>query len=396
MNHLRRNPLPPLGVGTAAVAAAIGLVVGGTGGAILAAGVLVCGATGAAALVLRRSQRAQLRRLGELTEAVASLEQAVGRVGKRQGALSERVDDGLTETRTALTEVRKDLIAAERRSAARHTQAERWAEAAAQRNEPLTASAARVAADLASVRADLERLRLAGRDAAAEAGRRVYGKVEDLLALYRDIDPVGALPHTQGWAAGVDLVRYLYTQVTERGRTRVLECGSGSSTVMFAYAMRQAGEGRVVALEHEPRFAEATRGMLRERGLEEWAEVVDAPLTPVTIADEVWDWYDLKAIPDGEFDLVVVDGPPGKTGPQARYPALPMLLDRLASDAAVVLDDAFRPEERATADRWSEEFSGFERERISHERGTIVLRRADGGERRGPSRRPNARQSRGT
>jgi predicted O-methyltransferase YrrM len=144
--------------------------------------------------------------------------------------------------------------------------------------------------------------------------------------------------------------------------------------VLFAYALRANGTGRVVALEHEPHFAEATRRMLRERGLADWAEVVDAPLVDVRLGDGIWHWYDTNAVPEGEFDLLVVDGPPGKTGPQARYPALPLLRDHLAPGALIVLDDANRTEEQATAERWGAEFPEFTQERIRHERGTIVLR----------------------
>jgi predicted O-methyltransferase YrrM len=203
----------------------------------------------------------------------------------------------------------------------------------------------------------------------------VYAEVEDLMALYRDIGPDRALPPMHGWAAGPDLARFLYREVVEQGRRSVLECGSGSTTVILAYAMRLIGEGRVVALEHEPRFAAATRKMLEERELTEWAEVVDAPLTDVRVADGERRWYDTARLPDGSFDLILVDGPPGGTGPQARYPAVPLLLARMEKDALVVLDDARRADERAIGERWAAEFDGFALETLPHDHGTIVLRR---------------------
>ncbi|MEU5875436.1 class I SAM-dependent methyltransferase [Glycomyces sp. NPDC047369] len=375
----RRTLLVPLiALGTAVAAAAAGLAVGGTPGAVLAAGVLVSGTVAASALVLRRRQREHERLLRGLADAVAAVERTAVNTRSRHISLSERLDARFDETRRAVADVRLELAAAERRAAERHAQARNWAEVAKTRHEALADRAGRIAAAVEEARAEGELRGRANGDAVATQARRVYGKVEDLLALYYDVDPGRALPHTQGWAAGVDLARYLYLQVREHGRTRVLECGSGSSTVLFAYALRAIGSGRAVALEHEPRFAEATRGMLRERGLEDWAEVVDAPLTEVPLAGETWRWYDPQAVPAGEFDLLVVDGPPGSTGPQARYPAVPVLYDRLASGALVVLDDAFRPEERATAERWAAEFDGFEPERIGHERGTIVLRKPTG------------------
>jgi hypothetical protein len=56
--------------------------------------------------------------------------------------------------------------------------------------------------------------------------------------------------------------------------------------------------------------------------------------------------------------LMVVDGPPGATGPQARYPALPALLQAIPADPArplqvtLLLDDLIRADEQATASAW--------------------------------------------
>ena len=55
------------------------------------------------------------------------------------------------------------------------------------------------------------------------------------------------------------------------------------------------------------------------------------------------------------IDLVFVDGPPGTTGPLARYPALPVLRDRCAPGARFILDDAARPDERTIINRWTRE-----------------------------------------
>ena len=88
---------------------------------------------------------------------------------------------------------------------------------------------------------------------------------------------------------------------------------------------------------------------LADQDLTEFATVIDAPL--------VDGWYDpaaLGRLPKRGIDLLLVDGPPaGGPGIQAsRYRALPALADRLAPNAAVVLDDADREGERRVLDRW--------------------------------------------
>ncbi|THV37741.1 class I SAM-dependent methyltransferase [Glycomyces buryatensis] len=205
--------------------------------------------------------------------------------------------------------------------------------------------------------------------------RTAYAQIEDLLALYRELDPGEALPRMRGWAAGPELLRFLCDEVATRERRQVVECGSGTTTVVLAYAMRARGVGAVTALEHDPHYAAETRWELAERNLEMWAEVVDAPLTDVDIAGEPWRWYDLSGLDVNAVDLLLVDGPPGATGPQARYPALPLLAERLVGDATVVMDDANRSDERAIVERWTNEFEGFTVQSLPHERGTAVLRR---------------------
>ena len=48
---------------------------------------------------------------------------------------------------------------------------------------------------------------------------------------------------------------------------------------------------------------------------------------------------------------------PGLTGNLARYPALPVLADRLAEGAYILLDDTERDDEQEILNRWIHEFS---------------------------------------
>ncbi|PRY59060.1 class I SAM-dependent methyltransferase [Glycomyces artemisiae] len=317
---------------------------------------------GAAALLWRQSRRAQAEQrrqqaaVRQLTEKVSGLSRRVKRLqeDQEQGRrhLADRIDATYARIRQVPGDTRR-LVREDDRSG-------------------------RVLDAIGAVREEVESIPRMTRRLVREWNRIVYAEVEDLTALYRDIEPDRALPQMHGWSAGADLARYLYCEVAEAGRSSVLECGSGTTTVILAYAFRARGHGRVVSLEHDPRFAAATRRMIEERGLGEWAEVVDAPLADAVVGDAVWPWYDLDAVPEGPFDLLLVDGPPASVGSEARYPAVPLLLDRLAKDALVVLDDTRRPDERAIGERWAAELEGFALESLGHDHGTLVLRR--GGE----------------
>jgi predicted O-methyltransferase YrrM len=120
---------------------------------------------------------------------------------------------------------------------------------------------------------------------------------------------------------------------------------------------KRGGEGRVVALESSFEYAESTRTELAKHGLLDRAEVLHAPLVDTAVPGrENQPWYDISVLPDlPTVDLLFVDGPIGATAREARYPAYPLLADRLAPGATVVLDDTGRPAEAAIVKAWKQE-----------------------------------------
>jgi predicted O-methyltransferase YrrM len=192
--------------------------------------------------------------------------------------------------------------------------------------------------------------------------------LDDMRAL---LCPRAPLPASRGWAASPDVMHLLIDHVWRHRPKLVVECGSGTSTVWLGYAVERVGGGRVVALEHDERYAEATRGLVRAHGLEEVVEVRIAPLERWQSGEQTLQWYAQEALEDlYGIGVVFVDGPPGSSAPIARYPALPRLLDRCVEDPLIVLDDAYRPDERTLSDRWLHEFPSLTRTEYQHEKGT--------------------------
>lgn len=169
------------------------------------------------------------------------------------------------------------------------------------------------------------------------------------------------VPEFRGWAVSSELGAFLMRSTIEREPDLVVELGSGSSTVLFAAALRASGRGKVIAIEHDERFADTTRRHLDRWGLQDWADIIHAPLGPVTVDDAEFSWYQIPdRVLDQPIDFLFVDGPPGSSSPLARYPAMPLLEPRMSDHAMVVLDDASRPDEREVVARWSVEFPGFD------------------------------------
>lgn len=108
-----------------------------------------------------------------------------------------------------------------------------------------------------------------------------------------------------------------------------------------------------MSLEHDPRFLAATEDAVVTTGVEDFVDLRLAPLVDVELGGETFQWYDYDHDLSG-VGLLLVDGPPGATGPTARYPAFPMFHPALSDGAFVILDDASREDEKSILERWLE------------------------------------------
>ncbi len=207
--------------------------------------------------------------------------------------------------------------------------------------------------------------------------RRHIDDVERQTRALTQIRPlIGPLPIPLGdWAADPLFALHAVEQVIGRRPDLVIECGSGSSTVIVARCLRQLGHGRILSLEHDPDFAERTRNLLREHGVSDLATVVTATLTRRQHEGKEYRWYEsgYETLVTEPVGVLLVDGPPGGTAPRARFPALPLLRRYLAEDWVILLDDGDRKDERWIARTWAQE-TGAALRHLEGGRGGWVLR----------------------
>ncbi|MBD3942546.1 class I SAM-dependent methyltransferase [Microbacterium sp. NEAU-LLC] len=186
--------------------------------------------------------------------------------------------------------------------------------------------------------------------------RGLLTDIQALQQLLRRYEPEATLPQVSGWALSprglltmVDLIESAEAQL-------VVECGSGTSTLWIAYALRELGHGKVVALEHLPEYAMRTQAVIDDHGLGWFADVRLAPLRKRSTDRGDYLWYDFEPRSlHAAIDVLLVDGPPQDTGRHARYPALPLLRDRLAPGARILCDDTNRRDEKEMIDYWLED-----------------------------------------
>lgn len=215
------------------------------------------------------------------------------------------------------------------------------------------------------------RLRRSG----AEQHARSVREIEALIDIRALVPARTTMPSTQGWAASPITISALVREIIDTKPSLVVEVGSGGSSVWVGYCLERQGGGRCISLDHDEEYAAKTRADIARHGLEQYVEVVHCPLTSVDVAGETFQWYDLSKVEGLEgIDIVFVDGPPGTTGPLARYPALPVLREQCAPGARFILDDAARPDERAIVQRWVQEHGAVAGDRTPGPVGCVTVR----------------------
>jgi predicted O-methyltransferase YrrM len=212
------------------------------------------------------------------------------------------------------------------------------------------------------------------RDQGRQDSAALFRQMEALHALYTELRLRRSLPATRGWAASPDFLLELARHALSERPGVVVECSSGTSTLVLARCLQLNGSGKVYSLEHDPHYAKATRAELLRHGLEDWAEVLDSSLTAQEFRNATWPWYETSGLPSGGIDMLAIDGPPQATRRLARYPAGPALFARLAPDAAVFLDDAKRQDEQEILRRWANEYPEMQQHMLNCEKGAALLR----------------------
>jgi predicted O-methyltransferase YrrM len=208
----------------------------------------------------------------------------------------------------------------------------------------------------------------------------VLNQLSGVIGVYSVLRPTTPYAPFGGWAIGGDCAQRLLSLILEKRPKWILEIGSGLSTVIAAQALDLIGEdGRIISLEHETQWLERSREMVAEHGVSHRSQILHAPLTDFSIGKEIFHWYDISgvALPE-EVQLIFVDGPPKATGDLARFPALPLLHDRLAAGGVILMDDAARPDERAAIDRWKSQFPDWEFRFHKDSKGTVEIIKGKG------------------
>lgn len=206
-------------------------------------------------------------------------------------------------------------------------------------------------------------------------------QVEAFLRIQNYLGTGDALGDFHGWPISPDIGLFLLEKMREQHYDLVIEFGSGTSTALFAKVAEvisqessatdaSAGNHRpscartteIISFEHDSHYYTKTQQMLKARGLEKRVSLIHAPLVDWNDGESNYLFYSCEPTlqelaqkySSHEINILLfVDGPPGTTCANARYPAVPFIFSAFGRHKIdTVLDDASRPEEKQVIDLW--------------------------------------------
>ena len=185
-------------------------------------------------------------------------------------------------------------------------------------------------------------------------------QTESIFSVFNSLQGGIHLPQMNSWAISPDLAKLLIEIVLDYKPQVIVECGGGTSTIILGRMLQLQGKGKIFTIENFENSIDTIKKYIRQNDLENFVNIISAPLKSQTLGTETQNWYDFNSIPFiSNIDLLFIDGPPQHNQPKgtlARYFALPFFYRHLKKGAVIILDDGARPAEKQIVKMWTNEF----------------------------------------
>ncbi|MFN3940242.1 MAG: O-methyltransferase, partial [Chitinophagales bacterium] len=182
------------------------------------------------------------------------------------------------------------------------------------------------------------------------------------------------LPALSSFTITPDFAFLLTRIIRERKPTTIIELGGGRSTLIAAAVLRQENlHGNIISIDADAQYQEQCRQYAVANALEKYITFIYAPLSDLQIEGQKYRWYNLSELQGVCFDLLIIDGPPEVKGTLSRYPALPQLMAHANKPAAIVADDASRPDMQTTRELWQMQYPGITVHNLPLMRGALFI-----------------------
>jgi predicted O-methyltransferase YrrM len=183
--------------------------------------------------------------------------------------------------------------------------------------------------------------------------RNTYDTNASIL-LHRLFPKSTILPFTT-FSLNPNTILHIINEIQINNRKSIIEFGAGVSTIITAKFIAENNiNATIVSVEDNLSWLNFISSQLEKYNCQHAVQLLHVPLKN---SDSGVKWYDqeqLKSnITNKKFDLILVDGPSGGLGKNARKPVLPLLLNYLNQSFIIFLDDVRRLDEQQILDEWT-------------------------------------------
>ena len=148
-------------------------------------------------------------------------------------------------------------------------------------------------------------------------------------------------------------------------RKSIIEFGSGVSTLAISNLIKKNNlKCSFVSIEDNKEWFDYISSFLSRNDLQKNVKIIYAPLesSDLALGDNLW--YSMQALNNGiskesKFSLAIIDGP-AAWKPKirlSRYPAIPYLINFLAEEFSIYLDDTNRKGEKEVFSLWHQKYN---------------------------------------
>ena len=148
-------------------------------------------------------------------------------------------------------------------------------------------------------------------------------------------------------------------------RKSIIEFGSGVSTLAISNLIKKNNlKCSFVSIEDNKEWFDYINSFLSRNDLQKNVKIIYAPLesSDLALGDNLW--YSMQALNNGiskesKFSLAIIDGP-AAWKPKirlSRYPAIPYLINFLAEEYSIYLDDTNRKGEKEVFSLWHQKYN---------------------------------------
>lgn len=208
-----------------------------------------------------------------------------------------------------------------------------------------------------------------------ENADKIFDQIESLLWLYHAVKPNHPFLQFRGWAASPDFLRIVIERINKQKIKRILELGSGSSTIVLGeFLKRTKSRAKIISIDERKESYLKTLHELKQRKLNKKVLLYFCPLVQFTKTDINTKWYSVtKFLFKSKFDLVIIDGPSTLNDPLSRRFTIDRLKNAVASNCLFIMDDTNRPGEQEILKQWIAERKIKNLEQLPTEKGTALF-----------------------